>query len=70
MKSLRLLGVCGSLRQVCVFLNLHLLNKPEVFCNAFTGNFNKAGNLVDGKIQSLISEQLEALQYCAQRLRS
>ena len=56
------------LRQVCVFLNLHLLNKPEIFCNAFTGSFDREGNLVDEKIQGLIVEQLDALQKWAQQL--
>jgi len=58
------------LRQVCVFLNLHLLNKPEIFCNAFTGSFDEEGTLVDEKIQGLIVEQLDALQQWAQRLRA
>ncbi|MCW8891720.1 MAG: NAD(P)H-dependent oxidoreductase [Deltaproteobacteria bacterium] len=49
------------LRQVCVFLNLHLLNKPEIFCNAFTGSFDNKGCLVDEKIQELILQQLDAL---------
>ncbi|MDX2479663.1 MAG: NAD(P)H-dependent oxidoreductase [Desulfuromusa sp.] len=57
------------LRQVCVFLDLHLLNKPEVFCNAFTGSFDAEGNLADEKIQSLIVQQLVALQKWTQRLR-
>lgn len=56
------------LRQVCVFLNLHLLNKPEIFCNAFAGSFDDEGKLVDEKIQGLIIEQLERLQKWAQRL--
>jgi chromate reductase len=50
------------LRQVCVFLNLHLLNKPEIFCNAFVGSFNAEGTLVDEKVQSLIIQQLDELQ--------
>lgn len=58
------------LRQVSVFLNLHLLNSPEVFCNAFTDSFDAEGNLVDEKIQKLIIEQLESLQKRAQLLRS
>ena len=58
------------LRQVCVFLDLHLLNKPEVFCNAFTGSFDADGTLVDEKIQKMILEQLETLQKWTQRLRS
>ena len=52
------------LRQVGVFLNLRLLNKPEIFCNAFIGSFDQEGNLVDEKIQGLIREQLSALEGC------
>jgi chromate reductase len=50
------------LRQVCVFLDLHILNKPEVFCNAFSGSFDQNGKLVDERIQELISKQLAAFQ--------
>lgn len=57
------------LRQVCVFLNLHLLNKPEVFSNAFSGSFDSEGNLTDERIQKLVVEQLTALQSWAQLLR-
>ena len=49
------------LRQVCVFLNLQPLNKPEVFANAFAGGFNAEGTLVDEKIAKLIAEQMQAL---------
>ena len=58
-----------QLRQVCVFLNLHLLNKPEVFCNAFTGNFDPDCNLVDEKIQESMLEQLDELKNWTQRLK-
>lgn len=57
------------LRQVCVFVDLHPLNKPEVFCNAFSGSFDEDGNLTDGKIQSLVVEQLVALQSWTKTLR-
>jgi len=57
------------LRQVCVFLDIRLLNKPEVFSNAFNGNFDKEGNLADEKIQQLVVEQLIALQSWTQLLR-
>lgn len=50
------------LRQVCVFLDLHVLNKPEVFCNAFSDSFDQNGKLVDERIQELISTQLSAFQ--------
>ncbi|CAK0779974.1 NAD(P)H-dependent FMN reductase PA1204 [Gammaproteobacteria bacterium] len=56
------------LRQVGVFLNLYLLNKPEVFCNAFSGSFDPDGNLVDKGIQALVIQQLTALQALARQL--
>lgn len=49
------------LRQVCVFLNLHLLNKPEVFSNAFAGGFDADGTLTDEKIANLVGQQMQAL---------
>ncbi len=49
------------LRQVAVFLNLHLLNKPEVFANAFSAAFTENGDLVDEKIQSNVKALLAAL---------
>lgn len=50
------------LRQVGVFLDLRILNKPEVFCNAFTGGFSPEGDLLDENIKKLVTQQLEALQ--------
>mgnify|MGYP001816188632 FL=1 len=57
------------LRQVCVFLDIRLLNKPEVFSNAFNGGFDKEGNLIDARIQQLVVEQLTTLQSWTQMLR-
>jgi len=57
------------LRQVCVYLNLHLLNQPEVFANAFTGGFDASGNLTDSTIQDNIRKQLVALQAWHARLQ-
>jgi len=34
------------LRQTCVYLNLHVMNKPEFFANAFAGDFDADGNLI------------------------
>ncbi len=56
------------LRQVCVFLDLHVLNKPEVFCNAFSESFDQDGKLVDKRIQELISQQLSAFQSWMSRI--
>lgn len=59
------------LRQVLVFADIHPLNKPEVFANAFTaGNFDSDGNLLDGRIGGLISDQMTALvqwTHCLQK---
>jgi chromate reductase len=57
------------LRQVCVFVNLHPLNRPEIFSSAFSNSFDGEGNLVDEKIQGLIVDQLVALQKWARILR-
>lgn len=57
------------LRQVAVFLNLHVLNQPEVFANAFSGAFDADGNLQDEKIQANISKLLLALQAWQRQLK-
>lgn len=49
------------LRQVCVFLDLHPLNKPEVFANAFAGTFDADGNLTDERLTKLVAEQMKVL---------
>ena len=49
------------LRQVCVYLDLHPLNRPEVFANAFAGAFDAQGNLTDERLHKLIAEQMQAL---------
>ena len=49
------------LRQVCVFLDLHPLNKPEVFANAFAGAFDADGNLTGAKLIQQVAAQMQAL---------
>ncbi len=49
------------LRQVCVFLDLRPLNKPEIFANAFAGGFDADGNLTDERLIQLVSQQMQAL---------
>lgn len=49
------------LRQVCVFLDLQPLNKPEVFANAFAGGFDADGNLTDEKLAKQVADQMQAL---------
>lgn len=79
-KAVGLMGAGGGmgtsraqyhLRQVCVFLDLHPLNKPEVFCNAFgAGLFNEQGDVMDEKIRQNISKLLQALSHWSQRLKN
>ncbi|WP_306521669.1 NADPH-dependent FMN reductase [Rheinheimera sp.] len=57
------------LRQVGVFLDLHFVNKPEVFANAFAGTFDGEGALTDERVQKLISQQLQALALLVQNLK-
>jgi chromate reductase, NAD(P)H dehydrogenase (quinone) len=56
------------LRQTCVYLDLHPLNKPEVFANAFAGGFDAEGNLTDERLQALVVQQLQSLQAWAGKL--
>jgi chromate reductase, NAD(P)H dehydrogenase (quinone) len=56
-------------RQVTSALDIHMLNKPEVFANAFSESFDKAGNLVDAKVQAKLVKQLEAFMAWAARVR-
>lgn len=78
-KPTAILGAAGGmgsaraqyhLRQVCVFLDLRVLNKPEVFCNAFAGGFDTSGNLVDEGLQQLVELQLSALRQWTQKLNA
>lgn len=54
------------LRQVCVFLDLHVLNKPEVFVSAYAGGFDDNGNLFDQTTFELIKTQMQVL-LCAMK---
>ncbi len=69
-KTAALLGAGGSsgtiraqyhLRQVCVYLNLYLLNKPEIFLNAFGSEFDADGNVTDRTTTERVAEQMRAL---------
>lgn len=55
-------------RQVCVYVDLHPLNKPEVFARSFSDSFDANGNLVDQKVIAQVAEQMVALQKWAQKL--
>ncbi|KNA15302.1 hypothetical protein SOVF_099180 [Spinacia oleracea] len=52
------------LRQIGVFLDLHFINKPEFFLNAFQppAKFDIEGNLIDADAEERIKKVLLALQ--------
>jgi len=49
------------LRQVCVYLDITPINKPEVFANAYAGGFDIDGSLKDAELAKLIASQMQAL---------
>jgi len=50
-----------QLRQVFVFLNVHPLNRPEVFVTFANQKFDEKGQLTDEKTKEFIKQLLEAL---------
>lgn len=70
-KPLAMLGASGGtsgtmraqyhLRQVAVFLDMHVLNKPEIFVRNAATLFDEHGKLTDEPTRKLIGEQLVAL---------
>lgn len=68
-------GVWGTtrcqyqLRQVCQALNLHLLNRPEVFVSKVAEKFDGEGRLTDEATRRTLRSALEALVAWTLRLR-
>jgi chromate reductase, NAD(P)H dehydrogenase (quinone) len=68
-------GVLGGaraqyhLRQSFVFLNMHPVNKPEVFVSFASQKFDDKGRLLDEKTKELIRELLDNLVAWAKRLK-
>jgi chromate reductase, NAD(P)H dehydrogenase (quinone) len=56
------------LRQVAVFLDLFVLNKPEVMLSGFDGTFDSKGQLVDKSSMDRMVQQLEALKELSLKL--
>ena len=50
-----------QLRQVFVFLNMHPLNRPEVFVTFANQKFDEKGKLTDEKTKEFIKQLLQAL---------
>jgi chromate reductase len=57
------------LRQSFVFLNMHPVNKPEVFVNFASQKFDGKGRLLNEKTKELIRELLDNLVAWAKRLK-
>ncbi len=59
-----------SLRQVCIFLNMHAVNRPEVTVNFAAQKFGKDGELLDEPTKKFVRDLLEALVLWTKRLQS
>lgn len=59
------------LRQIGVYLDLHFINKPELFLNAFETppKFDSDGNLIDEQAKESLKELLLSLQAFTLRLQ-
>ena len=57
------------LRQACVFLDAHPLNKPEVFVTRAAEKFDENLRLIDEPTRALVKKHLEALMIWVERLR-
>lgn len=57
------------LRQVCVFTNMHPLNKPEVLVARALDKFDDDGHLTDDTTRGFVRELLEALAAWTLRLQ-
>jgi chromate reductase len=79
-KALAIMGASASvggtmraqyhLRQIAVFLDMHPLNKPEIFVRSAASAFDAEGNLTDETTKKLVAQQLEALAAWARRLKA
>ena len=60
------------LRQIGVYIDLHFINKPEFFLNAFQppAKFDSDGNLIDAASREGLKEVLLALQAFTLRLKA
>jgi chromate reductase len=57
------------LRQVAVFLNMHLVNRPEVFVAKAPEKFDGSGKLHDEATRKVVADLLLALRDWTLRLR-
>jgi chromate reductase len=70
--SIGMLGTARAqyhLRQCCVFLNMYLLNRPEVMIPYAAERFDAEGNLVDDQSRKLIAQLLQSLVLWTRQLK-
>jgi chromate reductase len=58
-----------DLRRTCVFLNMHPLNKPEVFIGAAHTKFDASGKLTDEPTREFIKQLMAALDVWTRRFK-
>lgn len=58
-----------QLRQTCVFLNMHQLNKPEVMVPFVAEKFNAGGELTDEYTKGKLTEFMEAFSAWIKRIK-
>ena len=58
------------LRQIAVFLDLHPINKPEVFVRSAQNAFDAEGRLTDETTRKLVGQLLEALVTWTKKLKA
>jgi chromate reductase len=58
------------LRQVLVSLNMHAVNRPEVFVGLAREKFDASGNLTDEKTEELVARLLANLVSLAERVKT
>lgn len=68
-------GVLGTaraqyhLRQMFIFLNAHILNRPEVFIGGAAGKFDAEGKLTDQPTRDFVAAMLVAYKAWIEKLR-
>ncbi|RJO60736.1 MAG: hypothetical protein C4542_08295 [Dehalococcoidia bacterium] len=58
---INILGFAGSLRQSFITLDMHAVNKPEVFVTFAAQKFDAEGKLVDEKTRETVRSLLKTL---------
>lgn len=60
----------NHLRQICVYLNILLVNQPEVFVAAANKKFDAGGHLTDEPTRKFVAQLMQALVNWTVRLNS